>query len=133
MSDSKKAKNKDKPVEVESEYLQWRIDLFDKLKAEVVIPSSKAIVVTLPNGNTIHAESFKTTPLEIAGNISSSLKKSALIAKVNGILFDLERPLEEDCKIQFLDWDNDEAKTVFWHSSAHILGIRIIAKNLRSR
>ena len=45
-----------------------------------------------------------------------------MIAKVNGVLWDLERPLESDCKLQLLKFDDEEAQQVFWHSTAHILG-----------
>lgn len=44
------------------------------------------------------------------------------ISKVNGTVWDLERPLEEDSTLELLDFENDEAKQVFWHSSAHVLG-----------
>lgn len=37
-------------------------------------------------------------------------------------LWDLTRPLEGDCTLQFLKFDAPEAQHVFWHSSAHILG-----------
>lgn len=46
--------------------------------------------------------------------------------KLNNVCFklwDLERPLEGDVSLKFLKFeDDDEAKAVFWHSSAHILG-----------
>lgn len=45
-----------------------------------------------------------------------------MISKVNGVLWDLDRPLEEDCKLELLKFDDPEATAVFWHSSAHILG-----------
>ena len=32
------------------------------------------------------------------------------------------RPLESSCKLQLLKFDDYEAKQVFWHSSAHVLG-----------
>eukprot|EP01071_Lankesteria_metandrocarpae_P006975 Lankesteria_metandrocarpae@DN4541_c0_g1_i1.p1 len=37
-------------------------------------------------------------------------------------LWDINRPLENDCKLQLLKFDTPEAQHVFWHSSAHILG-----------
>ncbi|KNC80970.1 hypothetical protein SARC_06685 [Sphaeroforma arctica JP610] len=43
-------------------------------------------------------------------------------AKVNGELWDLDRPFEGDAKLQLISFDDDEGKQVFWHSSAHILG-----------
>lgn len=39
-----------------------------------------------------------------------------------GQLWDLLRPLEGSCKIEFLDFDDSEGRMVFWHSSAHVLG-----------
>ena len=37
-------------------------------------------------------------------------------------LWDLTRPLEGPCKLQLLKFDDKDARMVFWHSSAHILG-----------
>ena len=37
-------------------------------------------------------------------------------------MWDLERPLEGDCEIEFVTFEDKEGKVVFWHSSAHILG-----------
>jgi threonyl-tRNA synthetase len=45
-----------------------------------------------------------------------------VISKVNGELWDLERPLEGSCKLQLLKFDDEEAQSVFWHSTAHMLG-----------
>lgn len=47
---------------------------------------------------------------------------NAVISKVNGQLWDLDRPLEGDCKLELLKFDDPEAAAVFWHSSAHIVG-----------
>lgn len=37
-------------------------------------------------------------------------------------LWDLHRPLEGDCNLQLLKFEDKEGKMVFWHSSAHVLG-----------
>lgn len=37
-------------------------------------------------------------------------------------LWDLDRPLEASCKLELLDFEDEQGKMVFWHSSAHILG-----------
>ena len=37
-------------------------------------------------------------------------------------LWDLSRPLDGDCEIDYCTIEDKEGKTVFWHSSAHILG-----------
>ena len=43
-----------------------------------------------------------TTPLQIAEILSKRLAKDAVAAKVNGVVIDLTRPLEEDCELQIL-------------------------------
>lgn len=53
---------------------------------------------------------------------SSGLADNTVIAKVNNVLWDLDRPLEADCKLELLKFDDLQAQQVFWHSSAHILG-----------
>lgn len=53
---------------------------------------------------------------------SQGLADSTIIARVNNELWDLDRPLEGDCKLELLRWDNTDAQAVFWHSSAHMLG-----------
>lgn len=55
-------------------------------------------------------------------HFSQGLADNAVISKVNGVLWDLDRPLEDDCKLELLKFDDPEATAVFWHSSAHILG-----------
>ncbi|KAJ3220804.1 threonyl-tRNA synthetase [Clydaea vesicula] len=113
------------PLEVPNDYVQHRIDLFDKLKREQEENNTNEklpIKVTLPDGKEFDAVSFETTPMDIAKGIAKSLAERTIIAKVDGILYDLLRPFENSCKLELLDFENDEAKKVFWHSSAHILG-----------
>ncbi|KAH6589050.1 hypothetical protein BASA61_005754 [Batrachochytrium salamandrivorans] len=64
----------------------------------------------------------KLLPFEIAKTLSKSLADKAVISKVDGVLFDLMRPLEQSCSLEILDFDHEEGKKVFWHSSAHVLG-----------
>ena len=116
------------PLEVSPppSFLQHRIAMFDRLKSEYDAESLKkprvAIQITLPDGRQMDGVAWETTPLDIAKQISKSLAERIVIAKVNGILFDLTRPLELSCTMQLLDFESDEGKMVFWHSSAHVLG-----------
>ena len=55
-------------------------------------------------------------------HFSQGLADNTVIAKVNGILWDLDRPLEVDCELKLLKFDDSDGQYVFWHSSAHILG-----------
>ncbi|KTF75446.1 hypothetical protein cypCar_00040635, partial [Cyprinus carpio] len=50
------------------------------------------------------------------------LADSCVIARVNGELWDLDRPLETDCSLELLRFDHEDAQAVYWHSSAHVLG-----------
>lgn len=41
---------------------------------------------------------------------SQGLADNTVIAKVNGQLYDLDRPLEEDAKLELLKFDSDEGE-----------------------
>lgn len=108
-------------------YIQERISLWDKLKKqyeeELAAKVPQEIFITLPDGKVVNAQAWRTTPYDIAMGISKGLADSTIIAKVNGELWDLDRPLEFNCKLELLNkFENEEASAVFWHSSAHILG-----------
>ncbi|MCL4126262.1 UNVERIFIED_CONTAM: hypothetical protein GTU68_057213, partial [Idotea baltica] len=107
-------------------FIQERIALWDKIKKEndeaLASKISHLIKITLPDGAVKEGESWKTTPYEIAQGISQGLAESTVVAKVNGVVWDLDRPFEEDSSLELLKFNNDEAKTVFWHSTAHVLG-----------
>ncbi|KAL6113879.1 tars1 [Pungitius sinensis] len=111
------------------QYIDERLSLYAKLKAEHealmaerAAENSRAIKVTLPDGKVVDAESWKTTPYQVACGISQGLADNTVIAKVNGVVWDLDRPLEDNCSLQLLKFDDEEAQAVYWHSSAHILG-----------
>ncbi len=78
------------------------------------------IRVKLPDGSILEVDKG-TTPLQIAEKLSKRLAKEAVAAKVNGVVIDLVRPLEEDCELQILTFDDPEGREVFWHSSAHLM------------
>uniref|UniRef100_A0A0N4ZE60 threonine--tRNA ligase n=1 Tax=Parastrongyloides trichosuri TaxID=131310 RepID=A0A0N4ZE60_PARTI len=108
------------------EYIQERHVMFDRLmaeyQAEIAAKKPEPITITLPDGKTFEAESWRTTPYNIAEKIAKSLAENAVIAKVNDELWDLDRPFEGNATLKLLKFDDDEAKAVFWHSSAHVLG-----------
>ncbi|APA14174.1 hypothetical protein SS1G_10975 [Sclerotinia sclerotiorum 1980 UF-70] len=111
------------------EFIAHRIAVFDKLKAkydaEIAAKPRVPITITLADGSIKEGIAWETTPAQIAEGISKSLLKRTVVAKLNGDseqLWDLERPLENDCKLELLPFENDEGRRVFWHSSAHILG-----------
>uniref|UniRef100_A0A8C8EFW2 threonine--tRNA ligase n=1 Tax=Otus sunia TaxID=257818 RepID=A0A8C8EFW2_9STRI len=82
----------------------------DALLAERAANNSKPIKVTLPDGKQVDAESWKTTPYQIACGISQGLADNTVIAKVNKTVWDLDRPLEEDCTLELLKFEDEEAQ-----------------------
>lgn len=89
--------------------------------------------------------------MSIAAGISKKLAEAALVAKVSytkrldfkyskgcvsaeadeehvekkledGELIDMTRPLEGDCTLELLNFEDLKGREVFWHSSAHLLG-----------
>ncbi|KAL4127246.1 hypothetical protein QTP88_011427 [Uroleucon formosanum] len=107
-------------------YIEERLKLWDKLKEEynneLANKILEPITVTFPDGKTTNAKAWQSTPYDVAKGISQGLADNTIIAKVNGELWDLDRPLEKDSTLQLLKIDNEEAQKVFWHSSAHMLG-----------
>lgn len=105
---------------------QERIALFDKLKAEadaaLAAKEPTPIQVTLPDGKVIDAQAWRTSPYDIALGISKGLADNTIIAKVDGKVWDLERPLEKSCTLHLLKFDDPDAQAVYWHSTAHVLG-----------
>ncbi len=84
-----------------------------------------SITITLPDGSrqTVPAG---TCPLDIARSISPRLAEDAVVAKVNGELHDLTRPLESDGTLQILTPKNSEAIEVYRHSTAHLLAAAVL-------
>lgn len=109
-------------------FLQHRLQLWEKLKKEeddrIASLPNNAIKITLLDGRVMDGEQWKTTPLMIAKMISQSLASNVIVAKIEGLgLWDVNRPLEGDCVLELMDWNSGpEARAVFWHSSAHVLG-----------
>jgi threonyl-tRNA synthetase len=111
---------------------------------EVTLPDGTVL------GGDHNLTSWRTTPLDVARCISDGLANVAVVSRVrhtsrigstdaivagDGMdydfddtskpeLWDLTRPLEGNCNIEILTFnsDDDAAKAVFWHSSAHLLG-----------
>lgn len=46
--------------------------------------------------------------MDVAIQISKSLSERIVIAKVDGELWDLERPLEKSCTLELLDFEHPE-------------------------
>ncbi|MGO4911064.1 threonine--tRNA ligase [Leeuwenhoekiella sp. W20_SRS_FM14] len=78
------------------------------------------IQVTLPDGSVKEFESG-VTPFDVANSISAGLARNVISAKYNTTTVETTTPLTEDGSLVLYTWNDDEGKTAFWHSSAHIL------------
>lgn len=80
----------------------------------------KMINITFPDKSVRQYETG-VTPLDIAKSISEGLARNVLSAKVNGVMWDAMRPVNEDAEIQLFTWNDPEGKATVWHSSAHLM------------
>jgi threonyl-tRNA synthetase len=87
--------------------------------------SAETIQITLPDGATREVPRG-TTSAQIAHQISPRLAKEALVARADGELVDLSRPLENDAKIAILTAKDPDAVQVFRHSAAHLLAAAVL-------
>jgi threonyl-tRNA synthetase len=83
------------------------------------------IEITLPDGSK-KSVAEGTSPLQIAQSISPRLADASIVAKVNGELFDLTRPLEKDGSLELLTAKNPESLEVYRHSTAHLLAAAVL-------
>jgi len=82
------------------------------------------VQVTLPDGSQREAAAG-TTPRQIAESIGPGLARAAIAARVNGEIWDLDRPLDTDASVSILTERDPEALEVLRHSSAHILATAV--------
>ncbi|MCQ2226524.1 MAG: threonine--tRNA ligase [Bacteroidales bacterium] len=78
------------------------------------------IKITFPDGSAREFE-MGVTGMAIAEAISPRLAKEVLVIEVNGQLYDLSRPINEDAAIKLYKWEDKEGQHAFWHSSAHLM------------
>ena len=78
------------------------------------------IKITFPDGSVREYEQG-VTGLQIAESISPALARNVLACGVNGETVELNRPINEDSKIELYKWEDEEGKHAFWHTSAHLL------------
>jgi threonyl-tRNA synthetase len=81
--------------------------------------------VTLPDGSSKPVPAG-ASPLDIARSIGQRLADDAVVARINGALWDLNRPLEGDAVLEILTSKNPEALEVYRHSTAHLLAAAVL-------
>lgn len=78
------------------------------------------IDIKFPDGS-VRSYEKGITPYQIAEQISPRLASEVLAASFNGKIIDLELPLNESGELRLHKWEDQEAKSTFWHSSSHLM------------
>ena len=83
------------------------------------------ITITFPDGN---KKEYKkgTSGLEVAKSISEGLARQTIVMRLDDKVVDLNTPITKDSIISFLKFDDESAKEVFWHSTAHLMAQAIL-------
>jgi threonyl-tRNA synthetase len=82
------------------------------------------IRITLPDGS-VREFPRGVSGRQVAENIGAGLAKAALAARVNGILWDLDRPIETDATVAIVTEKDPAALELLRHSSAHIMATAV--------
>lgn len=78
------------------------------------------IDIKFPDGS-VRSYEKGITPYKIAESISPRLASDVLAASFNDVIYDLERPLNESGSLKLHKWEDQQAKSTFWHSSSHLM------------
>jgi threonyl-tRNA synthetase len=105
-------------------FVEWRIKLWEQLEKKVELLPVEEIFITLLDGKQIQTNN-RMTPIDIAKQLG--LKK-VIACELDGIVTDMWKHFEKNCSIKFLTFEDENGRKVFWHSTAHILGLALEEK-----
>ena len=78
------------------------------------------VKITFPDGSVREYEQG-VTGLQIAESISPALARNVVSCGVNGETVELNRPINEDANVELYEFEDEQGKHTFWHTSAHLL------------
>jgi len=76
--------------------------------------------ITLPDGS-VRQFDAATSGAEIAAGIGKSLARDAVAVRVDGEMYDLNRDIETDARIEIVTRDSDDGLELLRHDAAHVL------------
>ncbi|NIM50239.1 MAG: threonine--tRNA ligase [Gemmatimonadales bacterium] len=85
---------------------------------------SEQIAITLPDGS-VRYEPAGVTARAVAEALGSRLARAAVAARVNGAVWDLDRPMHGDTTLEIITQDDPAALEVLRHSAAHVLATAV--------
>lgn len=78
------------------------------------------VLIVFPDGST-HEFKKGVTGREIAQKIGPRLAREALAIELDGLVIELNRPLQLGGKLKVLTWNDSEGKKALWHTGSHVL------------
>ena len=108
----------DEIVKEKRAYYDQRVHAFEAIKAkydaslEAAKVANVQISIEMPDGSARGGVQGVTTPMDVAMGISKGLAKKSVVARVDGGVWDMMRPLEGDCKLELVTFDDPDGKEV---------------------
>ena len=84
-----------------------------------------SVNITLPDGS-IQSVPSGSRPIDVAKSIGTRLADAAVVARLNGDLVDLTRPIDADARLEILTAKDPAALQVYRHSTAHLLAAAVL-------
>jgi threonyl-tRNA synthetase len=82
------------------------------------------ITITLPDGSRLEKPAG-VTPGEVAASIGKRLARDAVAARVDGVMMDLNVPLDRDVELSIVTINTPEGTDVMRHSAAHVMAAAV--------
>lgn len=67
---------------------------------------------------TINGQKFEVAKDKTILDLASDQE---IAARMNGVLVDLKTPIINDCEIEFIRFESEDGKGVYWHTTAHLM------------
>ena len=78
------------------------------------------VKITL-KGDVVKEFETGVTPMDVAKSLGAGLYKAACAAKIGDAVVDLRTPIQEDCALSILTFEDEAGRRVFWHTASHVL------------
>ena len=84
-----------------------------------------ALRLTFPDGS-VHEHADGATGAEVAASIGPGLARAAVAIKLDGELFDLDRPMHRDAAFEVVKRASEDGRHVLRHSAAHVMAQAVL-------
>ena len=78
------------------------------------------MIITFPDGSKREYENG-ISALDIAASLSQELKKSVICCEIDGVRSDAFLPIEKDCALKLLTFEDADGRWTYRHTASHIL------------